>query len=726
MDVLLIGGAGNITNTVIDKLNKEGHRVYILTGGENRTFSYHKVFEKYEFSYESDSLKEVFESVNPDVVLFMGACDTNFDWTNARKESVRFLAGLVNILMSFSLLQKGRFIYLSSDEVYNRSYPNDIEESEPVFAKSFQAMALAQGEELCMNYKETVGMDVVILRLDHLYDIPKKKGEVNQICARMCLEALKRGTVTANGKNSLSLLYVSDAVEFIYKVLSCKQHRQALYHVSSGEVLNEVELAQMVCKYIGKNVELYDNSVGEEYRVVLSSEAFNREFDARIFNSTEDVVKRMADYMRRHSSTFLEQGDRGLGFFARLYQRTGGIFRALVPFVENLVCFVPFFMLNNRAVGSDYFANLDFYLLYVLLFAIVYGQSQATFSAVLAVAGYCFRQMYNRSGFDVLLDYNTYVWIAQLFILGLVVGYMRDQLKIVHGEGKREITYLSEQLEDIQDINTSNVRMKNVLETQIVNHSDSFGKIYEITSSLEQYAPEEVLFYAAEVVSRLIDSKDVAIYTVANGTYARLFSATSKRARQLGNSIDYTKLEELYTALQERRVYINRNLDERFPLMANAIYAEDEMQLILMVWGIPWERMNLSQANMIVIVSYLIQNAVIRANRYQQALEDKRYVGGTNILEPEAFSALVKAYLGAGKKGLTECAILKIEREGRSEEEAAAALAKRLRQSDYLGKLEDGNLYVLLSNTDEEGARFVVDRFEEAGYGSSIQKEVNV
>lgn len=64
----------------------------------------------------------------------------------------------------------------------------------------------------------------------------------------------------------------------------------------------------------------------------------------------------------------------------------------------------------------------------MLLFAIVYGQQQAIFSALLATAGYCFRQMYNQSGLEVLMDYSTYIWMAQLFILGMVVGYMRDQI----------------------------------------------------------------------------------------------------------------------------------------------------------------------------------------------------------------------------------------------------------------------------------------------------------
>ena len=46
------------------------------------------------------------------------------------------------------------------------------------------------------------------------------------------------------------------------------------------------------------------------------------------------------------------------------------------------------------------------------------------------------------------------------------------------------------------------------------------------------------------------------------------------------------------------------------PMMASAVYSEDKMQLILMLWGIPWERMTLGEANRLTIVGFLIQNAV--------------------------------------------------------------------------------------------------------------------
>jgi hypothetical protein len=489
-----------------------------------------------------------------------------------------------------------------------------------------------------------------------------------------------------------------------------------------------MQLANLVQKEMGDNISITDNTVGEEYRVVLSNEKFQEEFSGSIFNPIEKVVPKMAAYIKKHRNKFLSEDDRGNGFLGRFSQTTKSVVRALIPFIENLICFVPFFMLNNRAVGNSYFSKLDFYLLYVLLFALVYGQQQATFSAMLATAGYIFRQMYTRSGFEVLLDYSTYVWVAQLFILGLVVGYLHDQLAVIRKESKEEIEYLSSQIDDIQDINSSNVRIKNVLSEQIVNHNQSIGRIYEITSELDHYAPEDVLFYAAEVIGRLLGSEDVAIYSVANPDFARLFSSTSERARNLGHSIRYSDMGDLYTNMIEKKVYINKSLEKDYPLLASGIYEEDQLQLIVMVWGIPWEKMNLSFANMLTVISYLIQNAVLRANRYQKALESERYKEGTKILEKDAFCTLIHAYLKAQKRGLTECALLKISvtREQAKAKDVEQKITKLLRTTDYLGELEDGKLYVLLSNTNKEGAQIVVNRFEEIGYKAVYQEEIEL
>ena len=76
----------------------------------------------------------------------------------------------------------------------------------------------------------------------------------------------------------------------------------------------------------------------------------------------------MAEYIKRHKKDFIRISGGKRSPIERLREESRGLFSSVIPFLENLVCFIPFFMLNNRAVGSEYFQNIDFYLLYVLLF----------------------------------------------------------------------------------------------------------------------------------------------------------------------------------------------------------------------------------------------------------------------------------------------------------------------------------------------------------------------
>lgn len=719
MIAFLIGGEGRFMDAMINKLNKDGHRVYLLTGTKNSHTSYQKVFEKYNFEYDNDSIREILVSANPDVVIFMGAQDTRYDWENARKTSVQFTADLTNIVSAYSSIKKGRFLYISSQEVFGRSYIEDIKEDEPVSATNFRALALAQGEEICKSYYNTRGIQSIVVRMDHLYGTPIKGRMDNNPCFQTTLEMLKNNKVSANSRNIFSMIHQNDAVQFLYQLATAEKLNYSIYHISSGIIISQMQLANMVSKAAGEGIEVIDDTVGNGYRMVLSGERFEKEFGRKIFVSYEDGVKKTVQYMKKHSSSFLNYEDSEAGWGNRLWRSICQIFWLLVPYLENLICFIPFFMLNNRAVSSQYFSKLDFYLLYVLLFAIVYGQQQAIFSALLATAGYCFRQMYDKTGFEVLLDYNTYVWMAQLFIVGMVVGYMKDQIKNIRNQDENQIQYLNGQLGDMSDINDSNVRMKHTFERQIVNQKDSLGKIYEITSQLDQRGPEAVLFYAAQVLSKLMDTNDAAIYTVANREYARLFSFTSQTAKKLGKSIRYSDMKGMYDELIAHRVYINKTMDSNYPLMACAVYSDNQMQTILMLWGLPWERMNLAEANRLTVIGYLIQNAVIRAGQYLDALRERRYVENSDVLENEAFRQLVNAFFDAKRHGLTECCLLKIQHTAEDFKEIAQKLEKKLRQTDYFGVLSDG-LYVLLPNTDDEDAKGVMERFQKEGFESSI------
>ena len=603
MNVLLIGGSGSLINSLIVKFKKEGHRIFLLTGDRYKKQKYEPVFERYNFAYSSENLQEIMESVRPDITIYTGAFDPNYRWMSEERETVRFTSDLMNVLVAYSTIRMGKFIFLSSHEVYEGYHENALTEDIPPETTGYRGTTLIQAEEICNNYRKNWKLDLLILRLDHLFCIPESAPEIHSVCARMCLESMRNGCISADSNHEFAMLYEQDAVEFIFQIVKSREHKFYLYHLSSDCVISEVELAGRIQKCLNNGSSIVTVSKYDK-RCILSGKRFQEEFGMHTIFELDEIIGQTIDYMRKHEERFDKYQESRDSWWKILWKKWKWVFQVIVPFVENLLCFIPFFMLNNRMTDSAYFTNLDPYLLYVLVFAIIYGQQQATFSAVCAVAGYLFRQMYQRTGFEVVLDYNTYVWIAQLFILGLIVGYMRDQIRMIRRESLEMEEHLTGQIADLQEINATNVRIKAAMQQQLIGHQDSIGKIYQITSRLEQQMPD------------------------------------------------------IYQELAERRVYINKAMAEEYPLMATAIYEEEEIRLIIMVWGLSWEHMTLGEANFLTVVSYLIQNAVLRAQRYIKALEEARYREGSEILEPEAFESLVRAYEHAQGRNLTQYTLL--------------------------------------------------------------------
>lgn len=723
MNILLIGGAGSLINNLIIKLNKEGHKVYLLTGSRFSKGDYQKVFERYNFPYDCACLNEIFESISMDVTIFMGAYDTNFSWEHEEQDAVSFSSGMMNILMSFTMRNKGKFIYISSHDVYSLGQETNIRERDRVTPMGVKSMVISQAEEMCDGYRKSKDLDIITIRLGNCISMARSRNELNGVFGKMCMEAIDKNKITVNANGSLSMIYETDAVEAIYNIMAAKEHIINTYNISSGIEVKESFLAEIIKNNYDETVNVSEENF-EKKRVVLWKQSYDDEFPPLSCCELDKVLKNQVEYIVKRKKDFLS-ADKKKNIFQRILDKAGWLGKVMIPFLENMAVFIIAFMLNNRVVGNTYFNRLDFYLLYVLLFAIIYGQQQAIFSSCLAVVGYCFRQMYERSSFELMLDINTYIWIAQLFILGLVVGYMRDQLGKMKRESKEEIDYLSLQLKDIRDINSSNVRVKGALEKQLVNQSDSVGKIFRITSSLDKYSADEVLFHAAEVLSELIESNDVAIYTISDNGYARLFSSTSRKARQFSQSVKVESLGEMYETLVEGNVFINKELDEHLPVMANMIFDEDgKPEIMLLVWSLPWDSMTLGQANLLKVVSELIKSAVLRANRYIMALQEKRYIEETGILEPDAFEILCNAYGNAEKNGLAESVVINVSPDPNDDlETVARKIGQNIRETDICGITTEGNVRILLANTSNEDSRFVAERFAKIGYGIEIVED---
>ena len=105
-------------------------------------------------------------------------------------------------------------------------------------------------------------------------------------------------------------------------------------------------------------------------------------------------------------------------------------------------------------------------------------------------------------------------------------------------------------------------------------------------------------------------------------------------------------------------------------------------------------------------------------------LEHERYINGTKILEPAVFRTLLKAFLHAQQKGLTDCSLIQITPKAEGIAHASRALERLFRNSDYLGSINDGFLYVLLANTSPKDAGYVTQRIAEAGYSYRLETDI--
>ena len=727
MDIMLVGGVSPMVRKLSLKLYKEGHRIYVLSGSRNPSNHYEHVFERYDFPYDSASIEEVFRSVNPDVTILLGAFDGNLSGEDPKREAIAYAAGLQNILLSWSALEKGRLIYLSSVEVYGNSYQIPVTETVWPVPREIRSLMVFQGEESCRFYQKQLKKDVVILRLDRLHDVPKDKKEADfGICQRKCLDAFQNGTVAYRRNYRYGLTYMGDAVESIYKLIACEEHAHGLYHISSSKAYSELQIAEEIEKNLGNELEKIDDTLEDQRSVILSNERIQEEFGFEIWCEPEETIQKTLQYMKKHAGRFLDRSNPGWDIWHRIYYKTLEMLGALVPYIENLLLFIPFFMLNNRATGSQYFSKIDFYLLYVLLFAVVHGQRQATFSSLLAMGGYLFRQMYHTSGIAVVTDYNTYVWIAEIFIVGLIVGYMKDQLKFLQEEKEQEVDYLSERVTDIADINDSNLRVKEGLITQVINYDYSLGTVYDLVEQLEKDQPAKILFHAITLIRNVMDCQDVSLYRINEEGYARLFGYTSAKASSMGHTVYFPDKEPLYEAFARQEVYLNRTMNPEYPMMAYCIYEGEKMEMMLLLWSIPFERMTIDESNRLTVISKLIQKAVNRSAAYLDLMQNERYQEESRVLRSEAFEELVYTYHEAGEQNLTEYILLRVVSATSGMERAGRIISETLRQTDYVGYRNDGNLYILLTSMDKRGCDFVQKNLEKKGIGTVINEEMGL
>lgn len=722
---MIIGEYGFMMNHLIERLYREKCDIYTVAGKRSKEKAAklppHNIFE---FSTSGMDVKYIIQCVQPDTVIFMGAQDDAFDWKEDMTAAA-FSSQLTNVLICAKTNQVKHFIYLSSMSVFGKSFDEAINEEAAPEADRIKDMIIYNGECLCQLY-DGIGMKVTILRFPLVYGPSHFAYEKLNPIERMFFDAKKRGTIKPTGYGSFMTIYVSDAVDAVYKAIMREDCSRNLYHVEGKRVTSDEELADFLSKEQESSVTV-DKGVVKKGMLSLDGTKFIEEFHYSPLIELETGLKRTGRFVEEHYTALnemeltaeeKEQRKEKEQFKKNLFT----ILRKCRRIVENIALFGLALLVTYQFGYMNMFSGMDFMLLYVLIASVAFGIGHSVLAVVLATGGNLYLRML-QTGQGVSAALSQYSVIFQFLfylIVAIMISYTILRYKISMKEQDEQMEDLQEEYELIYDVNKTNVEIKKVFEDRLINYGDSIGKIYNIVSELDVLDPEKIAVASLGVVRKIMNVKDVCIYKAGRDEYFFHFiDATTADAKIMKRAIKLLDYPAMHQALEIRDIFVNHQVGTELPRMAAPIYSENKLIYIIMLWNMEFEQLNTYQKNLFLVLAKIITSSLEKGYQYEEVGRQQKYYENTNVLFPEIFRQQVVEKLKDVPYDQAEYSVIRIDMGEDSLEGISQKLKFLVRDDDKIGKLEDEEKFVyILAHASYSDAGFVVKKLNKNGLES--------
>lgn len=391
--------------------------------------------------------------------------------------------------------------------------------------------------------------------------------------------------------------------------------------------------------------------------------------------------------------------------------------RPIVKIVELVIGFFLFEFLNHLAGNQAQFKMIDLRLVFIVLFGSLYGINYGIAAAALETISLL--AAYEREGIGwTTLFYEPSNWIPFIFYfaVGAICGYVRmknkENIEFVTDENK----LIQEKFLFMRDMYQDSLYDKRTYKKQIMGSRDSFGKIFDITRKLDTVLPQELFIETIHVMEDMLENHAVAVYSLGkNSEFGRLEIASKEIRSEFPNSIRISKYQAAISELEDGNVWVNRELLPDYPAYMAGIRKNKELVMIVCIKEVRSDQMALYYMNLFKILCGLVEVALLRALEYQEAAKNMQYVEGTHILKTSYFMERLETFHAMQDEMVASYILLRLEHPGKSKEEVDQILQHLIRANDVWGISEEGELYLILSQTDKESLPIVSGRLKKAG-----------
>lgn len=399
----------------------------------------------------------------------------------------------------------------------------------------------------------------------------------------------------------------------------------------------------------------------------------------------------------------------------------------LLPYGENILIFLITFLLAYQTRDNTVRYNvfpLDFNLIYIFLMSIIYGMSQGIIAIVLACFSYVYVYLNISPNLASIVYSQTHIIQLLVYVLvGVVTAYIVDNKRRQIENLKGDLNIAHDQKNFIEEVCQQVTAVKEALEEQILNTDNSLGKIYELSKELNSLLIEDVYYGAIHTLEKLLKAQAIAIYKCNHTrTFLRLMTHSKQLSNEVTGSLRVDDYEEIKKVIKDKQIFINYQLDKSLPMMMAPIVYRDEVIAVVFIDAVPFESLTLYYENFFRVAIGLIENAITQALMYEEAIKHKRYIGDSGVVHMRYFNELIKNKQRAKLQFNIPYTILVVAEGGIAQ---AEAIKHCIRETDYIGSNEVGEIYIMLSNSDISSSQLIVERLNKKGIEATIYKGVS-
>jgi len=166
----------------------------------------------------------------------------------------------------------GRFIQISTDEVYGSVETGSSSETDPLMPRNPYAASKAGGDRLAYSYFATYGLDVIVTRASNNYGPYQYPEKFVSLFATNAIED-KELPLYGDGRNVRDWLHVDDHCDAINFLI---EHGRAgeIYNIGGGNERENIEVARLICDELGKPrslIRLVKDRLGHDRRYSLNT-----------------------------------------------------------------------------------------------------------------------------------------------------------------------------------------------------------------------------------------------------------------------------------------------------------------------------------------------------------------------------------------------------------------------------------------------------------------------